>query len=479
MEDNVVQFVQEYWRCHTQKFSIPVLPSIHDCTIHIQECTMYCIPFTVCSDPSIDNGSIKLFIEEFPSKYDEDLKKKRWQTMIHMDQLYVCLKSGIFHLCGEYCTAMQVMGKDHMYICPYTGLSMGDTERKGMFDFITEKSGQDKQMFRDVMNPLYERNHMAFSSSSSWIGKRRKRKRESEFPEMVVDGLEDAIRRSSALESDIFNRNNIISRNRLKEMNVKEKFMINAYATLIKFFSPERFRLEKRSEDELSRSIRNESERYMNTCISNQTQPIVLELYELIRGMRSQEFIVPDLRSMNQEMRKNLALQYARKCINLWTIVRTRTELGKTQPNLFPFNDFIFGALEVLENGLKIHSYPRPIVIIEKDDFLATIPLSNRTSMEKKGYRISLKNINLRRARESNGNGGMDAEEATGTSWNKKRTKKQIKKVGKKGKKANKMRSDIENAMVEAVMNKQVSPEMLRLDSIDYQKVDVGVFLKH
>lgn len=301
-------------------------------------------------------------------------------------------------------------------------------------------------------------------------------KKQEEEPEEgpAIENLQDALARSESLSRDIFDGKDVVSK-KIKDMDGKERFLINAYARFLKFFSEERFNLEKKKTEEYQNEMALETARYFTKCKQNRIVPVATEIYRIIRGKRLQEYAIPDLR-FDQRTRSSVALVYARKTVCLYHIIMKYTSLGRNNPSLFPPNDFVAGAIEVLENGIEI-THPgcsEPVVILEKDDFLRTFPLTHRTSMEKKGYRISLKNINKRRKNEQD----PHQEEEYGEYGRRKKHKSDntIKKVGRKGKNSNRTRTLIEKAIMESVISMETSPEMLKLENVSFDAIDRNIF---
>lgn len=501
----IVQFVINLWKKKTKNFVHPEPTNVHNCVHDCTNCKMYKIDFEIYLD-SKTLERCNVLVNEFKIA-GLNVDRKDWNLVKTVDFLYVCLRSGEYHICGKLCDSMEINGKDHMYVCKFTGYSTGHVETKSMFDFMVEKSSEERRMYKDMNNPTYEKNLNAMNKMFGF----GKTKTEVIEDGPAIENLEDAIYRSETLSMNMFDRSDVISKKR-KDMNPKERAFINGYAMLNKIFSEERFKIELKESLQKNVEITNEVERYFNKCHQNGATPSILDAWQLMRWKRLEEYSVPHL-NLDPKARSDIAFHYARKCMCLYGIIRTRTKLGKTKPGLFPLNDFILGALKIFEDGLRVNvSQDRePITIIEKDTLLGSFPLGNHTSMERKGYRISLKNLEKIRSKESVSENEEDNDwtykqqiqeteevpaevnscsdsdmdilsQSSEDNIKKKERKKRKKngtpkkKVGKKGKSSNKMRADIERALSESIVNNEVSPEHLKVDSIEYESIDVDIF---
>lgn len=504
--NRIIEFVKGLWKKKTDKFKVPLLLTVHDCDIHresnrdIQDpqkengnkfnrdyltvkptCDMFNIPFEIYVDTK-EGINCNVLLDEF--KIDGmSIDPKLWKKVKRIEDLYVCLKSGRFHLCGKNCKKLEMNGKDHIYVCKYTGISLGDVEMKHMYDYMQDNSLDDKRLYKSAQN-LAHGNY--FSHQNTGIFHHKRKECIEEGPS--IEGIDDALMNSDLLSKNMFDKKDVTSK-KMKEMDRKEKFLINTYSSLLKMFSEERFMIEKKGSTDFEDEISEEVQRYLIKCKQNNRIPVGLEIYQLRRSLRTREYQIPQLQ-LTSDNRSELALSYAKKCVCMWAIVRTRTKLGAECPNLFPINNFLSSALDILENGLKISRGDgmNPIVVIEKDDFLATfLPQSNNTNANKKGYRISLKNINSRRKQSiqeavedqeyRNEDTATDRYMYANSGIKKKKGKlKQLKRVGRKGKNHSKMRMDIERAITESIVNRDISPEMLKVESLDYENIDRNIF---
>jgi len=402
-----------------------------------------------------------ILLDEFRSD-GFSVNEREWKLSRRITDFFVCLKSGLFHMCGEFCDALVSDNIEHMYVCKFTGISSGEVETRTMYDYMLNKNGSDQSVYNETMNPLYEKN-VKMLSKQPLLRHISNMSEES----IGIENLEDAIRRSDGLASGIFDLSDVISNKAKETIDYKEKHIIVAFVRLLKMFSKERFQLERKNIEDFQNSMGEELDRYATKCRQANTELIATDMYQITRWKRCQEYIIPDL-DLDMTTTTDIALQYARKCLILWAIIRTRTALGRSSPNLFTFSDFIFGAMRLFENGLTINlGIDRgPVTIIERDIYLASFPFSHRTNIEKKGFKMKSKK------RVAVDNYYEDGEEK---KVKYKRKKKQ--QVTRKGKNSNKMRSDIELAITQSIIRDSIAPESLMLDSMDYGQIDRDIFI--
>lgn len=173
-------------------------------------------------------------------------------------------------------------------------------------------------------------------------------------------------------------------------------------------FSKERFQLEEKNNRNVHINIQEELDRYATKCKQTNSYIIGINIYQIIRWKRVEEYVTPNIQ-FNIKSVIDLALMYSKKCIILWSIIRLQTKMGKNNPNLFNFNDFIFSAMKLFETGLVINLGIKneSIIIIEKDVFLASFPFSNITNIKKKKFKTTKVNFNIFNQYDKNDDKGI------------------------------------------------------------------------
>jgi hypothetical protein len=63
---------------------------------------------------------------------------------------------------------------------------------------------------------------------------------------------------------------------------------------------------------------------------------------------------IPDNLVLCSADRQNFLLSYAKRCLQLWTIIRTRTKIGREERNAFPFSDFVIAAMYIFKSGIYL-----------------------------------------------------------------------------------------------------------------------------
>jgi len=479
----VINTVINCWKQKTTKYFYPELKNVHDCKIDKTKCNMYQVKFDIYLS---NKGTTRcnVLLDEFKTS-GMYVDPKEWNLIKTVDCLYVCLRSGEPHLCGNFCNEMEPVGKDHMYVCMHTGMSKGEVEYKNPLEYLPAQSTEEKRLFRHVLNPLYQNNKELLEK---FLNKRKYNQVKMMEEGPAIYDLEQAIYNPDSLSSNIFDRSNVVSNLRKNDMSLKQHWLINTYAVLLKQFSFERFNLEEKESQSQDSLTRREAERYFTRCESNNIAPDILYMWQLMRWKRLELYTVPRV-ELDSKSRSQLALHYATKCIKFYAIVRTKTLLGKENPNRFPYKTFIVAALNIFESGLniKIKNKGQIVTVIERDPMLAAFSLGNHINTEQKGYRIShtnLTKINSKLQKKKDFSKIDDSYTTTKTtpceSQNKKENKiKPEKKLGKKGKNYSKVRTAIEEAISQSLNEKRTSPEELKIESIDYDMISEEIFVSY
>lgn len=152
----VIEYVKEHWKKNTNVILRYAESSVHDCIIDYNNCEMYYIPFDVYVD-RMEQKTCNVLIDEF-KVIGMNIDQRTWMYVNRMTSLYVCTLSGRFHACGIYCDSMVPMGKDQLYTCKYTSVSLGDVPTRSMYDYMPLKTNEEKKMFKESYNPLYQAN---------------------------------------------------------------------------------------------------------------------------------------------------------------------------------------------------------------------------------------------------------------------------------------------------------------------------------
>lgn len=357
----------------------------------------------------LENNNIHICIENLCTyeKNDPIYHKKKIETI---ENIYICKHSGLVHFCDTFCKPEDTtLNAEYTYVCKYSGRMTKDI--KTVDKFWTKESKGEKDI---VTNPFM-------------IGTKKK------YGEDFTD-LETLVYKCGS--SNI--KENGSSKKRRKEMqSLKKVYLMEAIMKLSNYFSEERFEADKQIEMNLVKEIMINFKKYVNKHIQKMKPLIVADLFQICQVMRARKNPLYDLTGISETMRVEMVLHYAKQCLALWTIIRTKTSIGKSKPSLFPWSEFIDSALSVLESGIVIsdRNYPVHSTIIEQDKFL---PLLSHNSPY-------LKNKQIKKSKKNN---------------------------------VTKITTRICRAIIEAVINENVDPEELLLHSIDIEQIPEDIFLK-
>jgi hypothetical protein len=57
---------------------------------------------------------------------------------------------------------------------------------------------------------------------------------------------------------------------------------------------------------------------------------------------------------LSSEERESFYASYARRCVNFWCVIRSRTRLGRDEPNMFPLMEFVVAAMYTFARGIYL-----------------------------------------------------------------------------------------------------------------------------
>lgn len=261
------------------------------------------------------------------------------------------------------------------------------------------------------------------------------------------------LRRMQTIESSRMSRDDI--ENVIRGMTVrraenkKEDYLFLAVSKIASVFSEDQMDAEEALMNEsIEKEIQAQMTRYVNKTSQTKRILVAPEMFLLIHNHRKKKDFTIRIH-LTEEDRTKLVISYAQKCMQMWYIVVTRTKTGRESPTSFGFKDFVLPALSILQSGFCI---PKEVlgyeeVIIAPDQMLDVRCLQN-------AHRLS-------RRMESPSDGQMRVKDWT----------------GKKGSQIDGTRYAIEQALMSAICDEGVSPEMLRIDSVSYDAINVDEIL--
>lgn len=271
------------------------------------------------------------------------------KTRGKIDYIYACIRTGLLHVCtNELCnfkTDFEQTGGD--CVCKLTGCVL--SERESVDDFWLPREVKAR-------------------SGNSWNandnGTRIGHAAPCSYKPFMSNEDEDTIG-EFMMKDDMSNRSNTImnpktinnqikqrKRRRMTQKNPYKQYLVTAYMRISTLFSRTRYNLD-------NQASRNDQK------IGN------VEVYRQIKSAEKDDSIKDDAISLwetqihsmrSRPSRYNLVLSrtdrnhflasYARKTLQLWTIIRTRTNRGLNYPNDFPFAEFVIAAMYIFRTGL-------------------------------------------------------------------------------------------------------------------------------
>ena len=409
-------------------------------------------------------------------------KSFHFLEVLTFTDLYICPMTGIIHVCGPFCDHMEP-NKEGLYVCRLTNKgSLADPYVAPVFHSRYNRLRQDSDLHTN--NPFLDMAWNSSFSSRKYGGNNRFHYRN---PSKDLD-LETAILNSEFIsESDILGELGDPTKNKIpasKFCDIKEDYLNFAFVKLLRLFSQDRFDKELESNKRITKTIHDQLEKYTNKTDHLGIEMIATDMYTIATNGRNESSGFPSVH-LTQNQRRRFALLYAHKCLAMYVIVRSKTWIGSEEKKKFPFDVFVEAAIQLFQTGFHIKkdaANPYDLVVIEKDDFLDTIPLTDEsltataTSDPGKCNGAIDGSFLISSSCSSSiiGGGGVGGSVLTSATVgeNKKNRKK-------KNKARACVKKNIEEALYGAVIMEGVSPELLKTCDVEYETIDESVFFNN
>jgi hypothetical protein len=326
-----------------------------------------------------------------------------------VNNIYICEKTGTHHFCGKFCKQeSQLINSDGIYVCKYSGMSFGESHMIDKF-WTKHPKSLDKSLASNPYNSNTRRTiEEDFSDYDSLIEK------------CHLGELDEVMKKKKSCNS------------------TKDLYYTEAIIKLSGFFSKKRFEEDKKMNEHTKNELFGLFKKYVNK--KNQANEVlkVSDLETICIAHRKRKSYNVDMTNITNSQIKEIILLYAKRCLELWVVIRTRTPLGIKSPAKFPWIEFIESALAVFETGYDISGddFRYRYTLIEKDTFLPLLPHNSSYLRDKSNSRKSKKNN------------------------------------------VTKIQNNICKALSDAVINHRVEPESLLLSAVRMSNVDDDVFTK-
>lgn len=406
------------------------------------------------------------------NKNDDQVHTSQW---INLEHVYVCQETGIPHICGQYCKN-SIRNQDGILVCTLTGKCIAEVLIRDTWNVngAHVMSGKDAPYgLSDCANSgeRIQPNKFVNSGTSSASIK-------MDIDTMMLSG-EDAVIDVMNGGMD-FNSSN--RKSKIEAVNKKQEFLMSAISKIMKLFSDDQLDKEVEKAENIEREINSQLNKYLTKNTQSKRLTVMTDIYLLSLNYQKKkdDFVRFDL---SEKDKSNIAMIYAQQCLIFWFIIRTRTKMGREKPNLFLFRDFVYPAITLFETGFEISEadFGYRAVIIEPDPlFQAKAPDLDKLSSVGTGHshhgntrtyvpRRSSKNTPpLKKRKMTNSNNSSNIS----NSQTKPVTHRINIETSRTRSQYDKMRKNIELALTNAVKLEGVSPESLKLNSVEYDGIE-------
>lgn len=269
-----------------------------------------------------------------------------------LEELYVCSKTGHMHLCTptacDYGTNPEHNHGDS--VCKLTGKVL--SERQSVSEYWLPKS-------------------VKMSSGESWLasdngtrkgaGSGKKGVPPKSFRPYMSSNQEDPIGEFFMLDDMSFRDIPTCDHSKIREYikfrrrkrstkrNPYREYLTTAVMRISLLFSRTRYLIDMDIASEAMRLANRDVHKQLRSGVGDDALSLKTTQLHALRNRN-----VPDNLVLSRQDRQNFFLSYAKRTLQLWAIVRTRTKTGADSPNQFPFMEFVISAMYIFKSGIYL-----------------------------------------------------------------------------------------------------------------------------
>ena len=272
------------------------------------------VPNHVCSSETCKIQNIIGWISEKNNQLNVSLEKPKTKKRMKIQQLYICLNTGNPHWCHSQCCAAKVISTDQGAVCTISGIRY-ESER-----------------------------------ADSWV------------PQYRITSTAQEHRDPHAIRSKTKYTSHTQSYRTQQHIAFAQE-QIN-----LLMFSDRRLYAEQRKYFEQRQAAEKIVQKYYKGCervnrIVNFTDMITLYINQIQRR-RVFNGLLP-----KNHKKEDIVKSYAERVCTLWSIITTKTPMGKNSTSLFSFKTFVASALYIMKRGM----FCMGVEIIPKDYYLESV----------------------------------------------------------------------------------------------------------
>lgn len=266
-----------------------------------------------------------------------------------MEDVFICSKTGHMHVCTsdmcDYATNPEHTHGDR--VCRLTGRVL--SERGLVSEFWTPSSvkassGESFGCSEPVQksqesNRKMSFSHMPYTKSSG----------DDAMIELLM--LDDMSSRDAPMQdiSAIDNHLKWRRRRRTANRHPYSEYILTGALRISILFSRMRYHIDLRLSKEASRLANRDVYKQFRSGKGDDAISLLITQAHALKNR-----FIPDNLVLCSTDRQNFLLSYAKRCLQLWTIIRTRTKIGREERNAFPFSDFVIAAMYIFKSGIYL-----------------------------------------------------------------------------------------------------------------------------
>lgn len=337
-----VEHTVRLWQRTQTTHWVPPLPGMHRC--EVGTCTVRALPVRVFRRLN-QHADVPMYLRGNYIRHSNNtmvhvcspafcpgptvLPDEHWIALARETALFICAQSGVMHRCDDACTYAEIDDTSAERVCRLTGLVRGAIFRDKYWNPNRNQQLKSERMFS------------VFTRDGGRI---------------VVGGTTASDRLANTLNQIFLATDNatllsLISTRRPAKQSLREAYFVTAVGKIAMLFSQQRIR---EADDAKRRLVQRHIASLANYVQERRDRVVYMTAARRASANLKRAQQQSLVRALPDEIRRQLVLEWAQRCVRFWYIMRTRTELGRETPQAISFYEFIDAAIHLFAEGIAV-----------------------------------------------------------------------------------------------------------------------------
>ncbi len=382
----------------------------------------------------------------------------QWQLQRTLDDLYICKRTGIPHLCGPYCDSTGTFNEESIRVCPITAITLHESDMRSANWYEYGSGGGTGTTFGKantgyglsgrVHNPLNDRPQSVRQQNAELRAEDSRSFEELMYDNSYMNAFQENDNDTRRKKKPSASNGWVVTNEDAGEvLQAKDYWFREISRKLFILFSWDRMNMELRENAKLDEKTYERIRSYLYKTHVNDEPAYADDLSGIIAMEHTDTYCFPKV-SMSTDMLRKISFYFARRCMKLWYVLVNRTALGRQRKDKMGLDNFVEAAMHTFQSGIYVSEVDSelPCHIVPESGILKHIRVNTCVATCFLNY----------------GNLPPDKLDERIRSHN--------------NKTCNSIRKLIQTAFLTEVSTGNSSPEHLKPDSIEYEIMDNATF---